>query len=187
MNIFPMHDDDPEIAANKPTPIEELRKLQQDGSLDKARSMIQSGADVWMRRSNGQWQQCKAFQLILGGLEVGLAWQDPKEGSRMKHVPVSDFLYWQTLRHGNTPSAFADEIMDLEHDGSMDRIRGMIDNRTEAWVRRDNNSWQKGTVTHLYASGSLVVVKWYDRDERKDMAKMIPVRDFLHWQEEQIL
>ena len=74
--------------------LEEFDALKESGDLQKIDKLEKSNADVWIKRTSGDWQVGKIAFLV--GRNLKVEWFDEKKGKRQeKFVDVSDFLAWQ--------------------------------------------------------------------------------------------
>jgi len=84
----------------KPQYLIDLEELQDTGGLERVANLIETKADVWIKRSNGEWQFGKVWEMGHAGLSVGLEWFDEaKQKIVGKHVATKVFLQWQDEQH----------------------------------------------------------------------------------------
>jgi hypothetical protein len=87
----------------EPGYLTELEQLKESGDIDKVQEMIKNNDDAWIKRSGGDWQKGKAFELGHDGLVTGVKWYDEKRRKELgKHVDTVDFVKWQDEDHGET-------------------------------------------------------------------------------------
>ncbi len=56
-----------------------LKELSDNGILEKANELIKSKSDIWIKRSNGNWQVGKVTEFGSAGLLIKVEWQDGKK------------------------------------------------------------------------------------------------------------
>jgi len=71
-----------------------LTKWKLDGTLKALYQMSKNKTPVWIKRSNGDWQQGMIHEIGFGGLGVSVKWFEDGR-ARGKVVNTKDFLAWQ--------------------------------------------------------------------------------------------
>ena len=81
--------------------LKELINLKDSGSMERLKLLFEQQADVWIKRSNGQWQTVKMNGFDHGGSSVIVKWFDEiKQKDLFKSVSTEVFLSWQDESHG---------------------------------------------------------------------------------------
>lgn len=165
-----------------------LRKRRQLKESDAIKSVIDlfiTGTEVWAKRESGSWQSGNIFGIMRSGIEVVVAWPHPKKnGYQGKEVPTEILLHWQ---HDNQamPTIDSERPEPLLEKSDLEFICELLLQRSEAWIQREDGSWQGCEVFGIYNFGrEIIVIFPSPEDGNQYQCITVFAEDFLHWQKE---
>jgi hypothetical protein len=76
----------------------------------------------------------------------------------------------------------AQDLEELRRNGSIDRVRALIDSQVDVRIKRSSGKMIDGKIKQITANGDLVEVVFFDEERERLGSKIVNTKEFLRWQ-----